>query len=132
MKTRPIKMYRMRDDNTWDTVFVDILAITHPDMIEEVATKAAVRKFGPGDAYAIYNTYDDEVPDLDDVWIIHATGDATAQRCFIIEGARNEEEALEKMENGNRTCYGPDKVVEWAGYQHKRTYGGDEYDVEKW
>lgn len=62
MKMRPIEMYRIMEDGTWDTVMVEIPANTDPNRIEEVARIQAVKKWGLA-AYTLYNSMDDECPD---------------------------------------------------------------------
>lgn len=131
MKTRPIEMYRLwecGDDRRWDTVIVNIPAFTHPSKVEEVARKVASEKYGPGPEFMLCNSMDDEIPDLEDVWIVHATADAQATQHYVVEGAKNEEEALDKMAGGHRTPYGPDEILTWYG----NMVSEDEYEVEKW
>lgn len=61
--TRPIEMYRLNEDRTWDTVEVEILANTDPNCIEEIARIEAARVFGPG-SYMLYNSMDDQCPEI--------------------------------------------------------------------
>lgn len=59
---RPIEMYMLKEDKTWDTVVVEIPANTHPNRLEEVARIHAVAQYGPG-VYMLYNSMDEECPD---------------------------------------------------------------------
>lgn len=112
--TRPIELYLLREDCTWDTVVVDIPATTHESKIEEVAFAAADKKFG-GAAWAIYNTYDDSVPEVSGAFIIEVRDDAIAVQRFLVTGCTDEDEALEKMGNEDREEYGPDEIKMWLG-----------------
>ncbi len=125
MKTRPIELYCIRENRTWDTVIVDIPAITHPDKIEEVARKVAAETHGAGYSFMLYNSMDDDMPELEDVWIITVQDNARAEQKFVVEGAKDDEEALDMMGDGNRESYGDDEVISWLGCD-------DEYKVEKW
>jgi hypothetical protein len=118
-------MYCIREDRTWDTVFVDIPAITHPNKIEEVARIEAAKKFGPG-VFMLYNSMDDEVPEMPDTWIITVQDDARAEQYYVVEGANTEEEALLKMGEGKRSEYGDDHIVAWLGAND------DDYEVQRW
>lgn len=127
MRTRPIEMYRLfPDDRRWDTVIVDIPAITHPNKIEEVARKVAAEMYGSGHSFMLYNSMDDSIPELEDVWIITVSDNARAEQQFVVEGAKDEDEALEMMGDGNRESYGDDEIKAWLGS------GDDEYKVERW
>lgn len=109
---RPIELYRILADGTWDVVMVEIPATTHESQIAEVAFAVAKKQFG-GEAWAIYNTYDDEVPEVPGAFIIEVEDNARCVQRFLIRGAENEEVALEKMGEGDRKQYGPDEVLAW-------------------
>ena len=128
MKTRPIELYRLweGENHRWDTVMVDIPAITHPDKVEEVARQVAAKISGGAYAYMLYNSMEDDVPELDDVWIITVQDNARAEQKFVVEGAKDDEEALDMMGEGNRESYGDDEIKSWLGS------GDDEYKVERW
>ncbi len=123
--SRPIELYRHFEDRTWDTVIVDIPATTHESKIVEVAFAAADKKFGRVPAatstdsavcgWAIYNTYDDEVPEVPGAFIIEVHDDAVGVQRFLVTGCADEEEALEKMGNEDREEYGPDDIKIWIG-----------------
>jgi len=61
---RTVEMYRINEDRTWNTVMVELPANTHPNRLEEVARMHAVAQYGPAADYMLYNSMDDECPDV--------------------------------------------------------------------
>lgn len=120
--TRHIELAQLHSGGTWATVFVDIPATTHESKVVEVAIAAGSAKYGPG-LYCIYNTYDDDVPEVPGAFIIEVQDDARCVQRFLVEGCADEEEALEKMGEGKREQWGPDETLSWLGSSD------DEYDV---
>lgn len=62
-QNRPIEMYRLLDENQWDTVVVEIPADTNPHVIEAVARIHAEAQYGTF-AYMLYSSMDDECPGI--------------------------------------------------------------------
>lgn len=122
LPTRPIELYCLKEDQTWYTVMVHIPATTHESKIAEVAFAVADKKFGPA-AWAIYNTYDDDIPKVDGAFIVDCLVPARCIQRFLVIGCADEEQALEKMGTGDREQYGPDEILSWLGAKD------DEYNV---
>jgi len=76
MKMRPIEMYRMKPSGTWDemyrmkpsgtwdTVEIEIPADTSEAHLDDVAKQAAGATFGHDSAYMIYNSMEDDCPEV--------------------------------------------------------------------
>lgn len=61
---RPIEVYCLWPDQTWNSNIVEIPADTPEDQIEAVAKEYGERQFGPDCVCWVYNTMDDECPDM--------------------------------------------------------------------
>jgi len=112
--TRPIELARLNLDFTWHTVMVDIPATTHPDKVEEVAKSVAKEVYGDH-FYVLYNNYEDEIPEINNAWIVSVENTAVCKQRFLVE-AKGEVEAIDEMNKGHRDLYGNEEVIEWLGY----------------